>query len=291
MLLSPSFRAVRHLDAASEPGPTGAPSRAGLLHSILQRAVHSQVWLSERFDRLIPARFRVDGNADFIKTFVCRHLRPGSLVFDVGGGKQPLLSAAQKQDLGVAVIGLDIDANELCHAPAGAYDATICADIAHFQGNQSAQVVICQALLEHVPDVSAAIRSISTMLADGGVALLFVPARTAWFARLNRILPPAWKQRLLFTIFPETERQQGFDAFYDRCTPGELVEIAKGFDLHAEELRLYYTSSYFSCIFPLYVLWRLCVLVFAAIAPRCAAETFSLALRKPPSGRKGCAAS
>jgi len=283
-LTAPSHNLGNLSDTSSEPRAAGAPSGSGLLRSILRHAVQSQVWLSKQFDRLIPARFRMDGNADFLKTLVWRYLRPGSIVYDVGGGKQPFLSPAKKQQLGATVIGLDIDAAELRAAPAGAYDATVCADIARFQGDRSAQIVICQALLEHVPDVAAAIRSISTILAEGGVALLFVPARTAWYARLNRALPPALKRRLLFTIFPQTEAAQGFDAFYDRCTPAELIRTARECSLNVEEIRLYYTSSYFSCVFPIYVLWRLYVLLFAAVAPQRATETFSLALRKTPAG-------
>lgn len=251
-----------------------------VFRTILGRIVGSQVWLCKQFDRLLSPRVRVDGNADFIASFVPKYLKRDSLVYDIGGGKQPLLTSHEKTVLGLTVVGVDIDARELARAPAGAYDRTVCADITRYHGNRSAQLVICQALLEHVPDTGGAIRSISSILARRGVALLFIPSRTAWFARLNRILPPGIKRRLLFTVFPETERAQGFDAYYDRCTPAEVAALGRKYGCEVEEVRLYYASSYFSCFFPLYVLWRIWIVSVALLSPERAAETFSIALRR-----------
>ena len=251
--------------------------------------VSTQVWLSRRFDRLLPKQFRIDGNTDFTQDFVNPYVQPATSIVDVGGGKQPLLSPERKRALGVRVVGLDVDAAELARAPQDAYDEVVCADITSFRGNQSAELVICQAVLEHVPNVSAALASLSTIVKAGGVALLFVPSKNAWYARLNRALPAAMKRWLLFSIFPQTEKDQGFPAYYDRCTPRELISIAAAHGLKVDKVRLYYTSSYFSCFFPLYLLWRLHMLALRAISPQSAAETFSLALRKERGNPSGAA--
>src|SRR5437667_334350 len=168
----------------------------------LRLFISTQVWLSRHFDQLLPRQFRIDGNTDFAQDFVNTYIQPAISIVDIGGGKQPLLSSERKRALGVRVVGLDVDAAELARAPRGAYDEVVCADITSYRGNRSAELVICQALLEHVPNVSAALASLSTIVRDGGVAVLFVPSKNAWFSRLNRALPTAFKRWLLFTIFP-----------------------------------------------------------------------------------------
>ena len=48
-----------------------------------------------------------------------------------------------------------------------------------------------------------------------------------------------------------------------------------------EEERFYYVSSYFSVLFPIYIMWRLWVLLAILLVRHQAAETFAVALRKP----------
>jgi 2-polyprenyl-3-methyl-5-hydroxy-6-metoxy-1,4-benzoquinol methylase len=90
----------------------------------LRRTVDLQVSWSNHLDKLLPALFRIDGNQNFIHEFVTPYLTPGAVVYDVGGGKQPMIPVESKARLGIRVVGLDIDEKELHFAPAGAYDAT-----------------------------------------------------------------------------------------------------------------------------------------------------------------------
>jgi hypothetical protein len=77
-----------------------------------------------------------------------------------------------------------------------------------------------------VEDVEAAFASITSVLKPGGVALIFVPSRNAVFARLNMLLPQSVKQSILYSIFPEKRKKQGFPAFYNNCTPSGLKKLA-----------------------------------------------------------------
>lgn len=251
--------------------------------SFFRKAIDLQVQWSNKLDKLLPNKFRIDGNQNFIHEFVTPYLRPGVVVYDVGGGKQPMISTEAKVALGIQVIGVDIDERELRSAPAGAYDATVCCDITHYHGRGDADIVLCQALLEHVTDTAAALRAIESMLKPGGVALLFVPSANAAYAQLNRMMPERLKRAILFAVFPEAAKAQGFRAYYDRCTPREMKHVARQFGLLTERLRLYYCSNYFAFLAPLYALWRTWILAFYMIDPEQAAETFSLALRKPVS--------
>lgn len=231
---------------------------------------------------LVPEKFCVDGNRDFIDSFARKHLKQGQRIYDIGGGKNPYVNRETKDRLALTVVGLDIDAAELARAPQGLYDETVCADITSFSGDGTADLVVCQALLEHVRDVDAAFASIASILKPGGRAIIFVPSRNAAFARLNLILPERVKHWLLFTIFPQAQRDQGFRSFYDRCTPSDFHSIARNYGLQEVDSRTYFQSSYFSFLFPLYMVWRLWVLLFWMVKGDQAAESFSVAFRKRP---------
>ena len=249
--------------------------------SLIRAFITQQQRCSTAFDRLLPASFQVDGNRDFIDSFVPEFLKPGMTVYDVGGGKSPFVTVEDKTRRGLRVIGLDIDAAELARAPHGAYDDTVCADICTYVGAQDADVVICQALLEHVPDVERALRSLASIAKPGGHVLVFVPSRRAIFARLNLVLPERLKRGVLFTIWPDASAKQGFPAFYDRCTPRDFRKLTRHFGLVIRSERHYFSSCYFKFCFPLHLLWRLWMAVFYLARGNEAAETFVVAIRRP----------
>jgi 2-polyprenyl-3-methyl-5-hydroxy-6-metoxy-1,4-benzoquinol methylase len=231
---------------------------------------------------LIPEKFRIDGNRDFIDNFARKYLKPGQTVYDVGGGRQPYIGRETKDRLGLNVVGFDIDATELAGAPPGLYNDVVCADITAFSGSGTADLVVCQALLEHVRDVDAALKSIASILRPGGQAVIFVPSRNAIFARLNLVLPEKFKRWVLFQMFPQAREGAGFRSYYNRCTPIEFRKMIKTNSLREVEFRPYYQSAYFSFFFPAYMAWRLWTLLFWVMRGDQAAETFCLALVKEP---------
>jgi len=242
----------------------------------------SQVRLSHRFDGLLPIDFQVAPDRDFLDNLVSRHLQPGALVYDIGGGRNPVIRGPLKRDLGLRTVGLDIDGKELASAPPGLYDQTICADIAGYRGRGDADLVICQYLLEHVRDNDRAISAISSILKPGGRALIYVPCRNGVFARLNPLLPQRAKRGILYAVFTETWREHGFPACYDRCTPAGFDRLGRRHGLLPELHRAYSTSGYFRFCLPLHAVWRLWLLLFRWIAGTEAAETFAMIFRKEP---------
>lgn len=247
---------------------------------MLRRFIQLNISASRAFDKLLPDYFSIDGNRDFVDNFALRHINNGSTVVDVGGGKSPFLTLEKKSELQVTVIGIDISEEELNQAPSGAYDSIICADIGKVKGGGDADIVICQAVLEHVMDTGAAIKAIASCLKSGGTALIFVPSRNALYAKLNLLLPEEFKKRLLYWVYPNSRRNQGFTSYYDRCTPKQFKAMAKTAGLEVIDARYYFVSSYFSFLFPIYVAWRSWMVAFKLIAGEEAAETFSFALRK-----------
>lgn len=252
--------------------------------SIFRKFVNQQVNLSMSFDqRYLPAKFLVDGNQDYLTRFmpgVLDTLPLHSTVYDVGCGKNPAISLATKTKLHAKVIGIDLSAKELMQSPAGALDACIEADICNYHGKGDGDLLLCQAVLEHVPDVDKAFLSMSSLLRKGGCALIFVPSRNAIFARLNILLPQRVKLFLLHGIFPNTRRDQGFPSFYDRCTPQDFRLLAAKYGFEVEEIHTYYKSTYFAFFFPLYLVWRVWILLFDKFNSEQAAETFCMKLRR-----------
>ena len=249
--------------------------------SLVRGFIEGNRALSRGLDRLLPRSFSQDGYQTFLRGLLPSLLQPHARVYDLGGGSLPCLSLAQKQECNLTLIGMDIDADELARAPAGIYDEVICADISRFRGRGDADLVVCLAALEHVRDVRGALAALATIVKPGGRAALFVPCRNAMFARLNLLLPQQLKERLLFAIFPDmADGHQGFEAFYDSCTPRQITDLARASGFTVEVRRCFWMSSYFSFLFPLYFLWRLWTICARACIGAQAAETFLVVLRR-----------
>jgi 2-polyprenyl-6-hydroxyphenyl methylase/3-demethylubiquinone-9 3-methyltransferase len=248
--------------------------------SLLQSVISLQRAMSRGIDGLLPREFRTDGNRDFLDRIVPARLSPGLRVCDVGGGKNPCIPLDRKLSLGLHVTGIDIDGDQLARAPEGAYDARVVADVSKYRGMGDADLVICQALLEHVADVEGAFEAMASMLRPGGRCLIFVPSRNALYARLNILLPERLKRALLFAIYPHAKRDQGFRAYYRDCTPSAFARLAAHNGMAIEQRELYWASSYFQFFAPLYAAWRAWVVAYRVIDPVDSAETFTYELVK-----------
>ena len=169
---------------------------------IIRKLVNQQIAFSNRFDnKFIKKKFLIDGNQDYIKVILPTFLdtiKHNSTVYDVGCGKNPAIPIEIKKSQHLKITGIDISKNELLKAPFETLDNCIEADICNYNGNNDGDLVLCQALLEHVPNVESAFKSISSLLQKDGVALIFVPSRNAVFAQLNLILPQKIK-KILFS--------------------------------------------------------------------------------------------
>jgi SAM-dependent methyltransferase len=249
------------------------------LGELFRRFINSQVRISDWFDGLLPAKFSASSHQDFLQ-LVTKYINNGTIIYDIGGGKNPFITLERKSNLNYRVIGVDIDEDELKAAPVGVYDNTIVADITKYTGDMDGDVVICSTVLEHVESMEAALRGIGSCLKNGGYCAIFVPSKNALYARINRILPERLKRRILFSLFPDSRSLSGFPAYYDHCTPQDVKQIAKSLGLEVLEEKYYYKSKYFSFFFPLYLLWRIYLLVFYFIEKEQAAETFIMVLKK-----------
>jgi 2-polyprenyl-3-methyl-5-hydroxy-6-metoxy-1,4-benzoquinol methylase len=250
---------------------------------MLRKLIKFNIYISNKLDSLLPDSFIVDGYSDFTEEIVPLYLRENTKIYDVGGGKQPHLSLDSKNELNAEVIGIDIDAEELSLAPNGVYDETIAVDITRYQGRGDGDLVICKALLEHVMDTGKALQALASIAKKNGEILIFVPSGNAIFAKINLIIPESFKKKILFSLFPQTKKAQGFKAYYDRCTPRTMSKVCRNCDLDVLEFRPYFKSGYFSFFFPLHMVWRIWIILFRLIAGRNAAESFVMVLGKKKS--------
>jgi SAM-dependent methyltransferase len=249
--------------------------------SLLKAFTRWNMAMSAALDRLLPEKLRRDGNASFLEEYLPTAIKPGDMVFELGGGSRPYLSPAAKERLGATVVGLDMDAAELSRAPEGAYDKVVVADLCLYRGSGEADVVVCQATLEHVPDAAGAIHAIATTLRPGGQAYIFAPCRNAAFARINRLLPQSTKRWILFMLFPhKAEGHDGFRAYYDSCVPSRIEDLAAANGLEVVEKRMYWKSSYFFVFIFAYIMWRVFQGVSYLLLRDDAAESFVYVLRK-----------
>jgi SAM-dependent methyltransferase len=212
---------------------------------MLRYLLQSQIWLSKKFDSIFPDFFNEDG---------CNYF--------------------------ITVYGLDIESSELLQAPAGSYDKIVVADLNSYEGNNDANLIICQSVLEHVKNNVNSFKSLNSILAKDGVLLLFLPSRNALFAKLNILLPEKFKMKLLNTINKESEGHQGFKAYYDKATIKEFKQLAHDNGLQVLDCKAFYMSSYFNIFFPIYFVWKICKFINYKIWGDGAAETFCMAIKK-----------
>lgn len=244
---------------------------------------------SNLVDSCFPKQLNLDGNLFYLEEVLPKlisNLPHGSLILEVGGGKQPFLTSKLKETSQLKVHGLDISKEELLAAPQDIYDNIIVADICNRSQmskiNHQYDLIICQSLIEHVPDALIAIDNMSTLLKDNSIISLFAPNGTAPFAIINKILPQNVKKKILFYVKPKAQIDQGFPAFYVNCNPMKIDFLLRKKQLKIETKLLFYQSSYFSFIFPLYVIWKITKLPALLIPPtkNYLAESFIYTIRK-----------
>lgn len=249
---------------------------------IVRRFINANLYLSDLIDSKIfsaHSLHNVDGNTA-VHQLVRKHVKKSYRVYDVGGGKRPFFSVAEKLKLKLNVIGIDVSSRELASAPDSSYDETVVSSIESFEGRGDGDLVVCIAVLEHVSRVDDAIESISSILKPGGGVVIFVPCRNAVFARLNLLLPEKLKKALLYGVFPNSQKSSGFKSYYNCCTPSDMQRICLRKGLVTETVHVYFNSGYFRFFLPLHMIWRCWSVIARHLFGSQACETFTLILRK-----------
>jgi SAM-dependent methyltransferase len=180
-------------------------------------------------------------------------LRPllvdGVTILDVGAGRDPTLAPADRP-AGCRYLGLDISAEELEAAGAGAYDETYVHDIAELLADLcDVDVIISWQVLEHVGSLPRTLANLRSMLRPGGTLLAQTSGRFAAFAVAARAMPHWLRVKALTRYLGHLEEDK-FPTYYDHCTARALARLLDSWE-SAEIVPFYRGAPYFSMSRPL----------------------------------------
>lgn len=197
---------------------------------------------------LLPPRYGYRMQ-DVFRTRLAPALCEGVRILDVGAGRAPTLPAdARPRSSWYA--GLDSSANELAHAPAGAYDETIVHDVTRpLAGERRFDVAISWQVLEHVESVPAALETIRGALRLGGTLVAQLSGRYALFAVLARMMPHRVRASVL-SRWLDHPVEEKFPTRYDRCWAGALDRTLARWSAH-ELVTFYRGASYLAPLRPI----------------------------------------
>jgi len=101
---------------------------------------------------------------------------------------------------------------------------------------------------------------------------------------LNLIIPEFIKLKLLNLIFPNDADLHGYKSYYDRCPPSNFKQLFLENDFKVVKESYHYISVYFQIFLPLYIVWRIWIILFYAVSKENASETFCIAFQKSSEG-------
>jgi SAM-dependent methyltransferase len=183
-----------------------------------------------------------------------RALPDGATVLDVGGGRRCVYHHALRPEL--TLVSVDVSAEELTLNPHAT--RTVVADVSRDLPLETGSVdlAVSRAVLEHVPDVRAAVRNLARVLVAGGETLHFLPGRYSLFGIAARLLPFGPLVRLLHRVRPSTIGQVEFDVHYDQGTPARMRRAFIDAGFHDVTVEVTWAQpGYFEAVYPLFLLY------------------------------------
>jgi SAM-dependent methyltransferase len=183
-----------------------------------------------------------------------RALPDGSVVLDVGGGRRCVYHHALRPE--IELIATDISAEELEQNPHA--NRTVVADVSQHLPlpDESADLVVSRAVLEHVPDVRAAARNLAAVMKPGAKTMHLLPGRNSLFGLAARLLPFTPLLSVLHWVDPSTVGQTEFDVHYDQGTPDRLQAAFEAAGLRDVSVEVTWAQpEYFQSVFPVFVLY------------------------------------
>ena len=227
--------------------------------SLLARFIAANQRLSKATEDRLPARFKRHIQTLYkYKAAELVNRRPGQVVVDIGGGKECPFLPFVDPPCSHLIIALDLSDEELRHNHQ--LDHKIVADAAAFGfpfRDGSADIVVSRAVVEHIRDNATFFGNCARVLCPGGIMVHAFSGRFAPFSLINQLLPNRLTRRIIDYLHPEwkEEGNYGFLAFYDRCYFSAIKELLdhNGFTNTQFNL-LYYQSTYFNFLFPLFIL-------------------------------------
>ena len=260
-----SRRCVAMISAMSAHFRAGRGRRVA---SFSRRAIQSRIrWFFEantRLSREIAARLGIKSDKPFWRRFedsaacALRELPPGSTVLDLGGGRRCVYAGALPADHDLRLVAVDISAEELAanRDVSEAHVADVAAGLPF--PDQSVDLVLSRALLEHIDGVPAAVQNMARVLKPGGRALHFLPSRYSLFATAARVLPFDRLLSVLHAVNRDSRGQVEFEVLYDHCDPAAIEGLFTEAGFRDVSVDVCWAQSgYFEPVPPLFLLTSL----------------------------------
>ena len=170
-------------------------------------------------------------------------------ICEVGGGRSPLFSVDEVNDLQLDYTLLDVADTELRNAPGG-YN-TVCADICQigFGGDDGRYDLIFSIMLaEHVSSGAAMHRNVHRLLRPRGYAFHYFPTLFNPAFVVNKLLPERASFWLLRLLLRGRSRLKKFPARYSWCVgPSRRnVDRLERLGYEVVQYRAFYGTSYLS---------------------------------------------
>lgn len=174
----------------------------------------------------LPPRYDVYWRGPF-DAAVAEAMSSGEPVLDLGSGRHPAVPGPDRP-AGIEYVGLDLSAEELEAAGPDAYDERVVSDASTFRPALEGRfgLVLSWQVLEHVPDLEAAVVNVGRYLKPGGVFVAMFSGGRSAFGLINRMLPDRIGEPLVDRVMRRTEQNVPvFPAYYDRCVESRFSPL------------------------------------------------------------------
>jgi SAM-dependent methyltransferase len=197
---------------------------------------------------LLPDRYGRQMQDEFFER-VRPLLVPGVSILDVGAGRYPTIAPGDRPP-GCRYVGLDIEAEEIEAAGAGAYDESIVGDITKpLDRPGEFDLVLSWQVLEHVSSLAAAFENLGATLRPGGTLVAQLTGSNAAFAVFGRLIPHRAKLWIATRVLGHHEEEK-FPTRYDRSSHRALARLLEGWS-DVEIVPFYRGATYFKFSRPL----------------------------------------
>ena len=217
--------------------------------SFLSKVVSYNVKLSKIVDRKFP-RFIAEHNREDIMLCLINEIindRDSCSVLEVGGINRPFLRRSKE----FRYDGLDIKHTEQCE---NIYDNFTVQSIEE-PVKYKYDLIISKSLLEHVRNNKASVTQMFEALLIGGCTIHYLPSKYHPYSLILRLVGPKWQSRLIKTLRPWAADITGYPAFFDKCSPREMIKLFEctGFE-NVKTILFFRANDYFRFFLPCYMI-------------------------------------
>jgi SAM-dependent methyltransferase len=225
--------------------------------AVLRRFVAANVGLSRATERRLDLptdktlwrRFETQAGE------AIRDLPPGGVAVDLGGGRRCVYAGQLEPGQDARLVAVDVSREELAlNTDVAETHVADVSDRLPFE-DESVDLILSRALLEHVDGVPRAVSEMGRVLRPGGQTLHLIPGRYSLFGTVARVLPFKPLLAVVHAVMPWTRGQVEFDVHYDHCYPQAMERMFREAGFREVDVSVTWAQpGYFEAAYPLFLL-------------------------------------